>query len=201
MRRGYELLKSIQLDKKIDFENFEEKNHVAIPESFKRFANQIQLGADKYYIGEFNINKVYDPSTRFIIALGWIEKKVSNELLEKIIIDRFVSNLDLLDEWRSALQSDNLSINNGILPIGYLLDPVHVRIFVGVQKGNSGYIYIDTNEEMRSKYEVDVIKVSDNIWDFVEGCEEKITNDMLLKYDSKKLVKRWGEDFWRVNEI
>ena len=199
MNRGYELLKSVRLEEKIDFENFEKENNIPIPESFKRFANQIQLGADKYYIAEFNINKVYDPSIKFVIALGWVEKKVSTELVEKIIIDRFVSNRDLLIEWKNAMQSDNLTINNGMLPIGYLLDPVHVRIFVGIKKDNFGYIYMDANEEMRSKYEVNVIKISDDIWDFIEGFEEKITDDMLLKYDSKNMVKRWNEDFWRVN--
>jgi hypothetical protein len=58
---------------------------------------------------------------------------------------------------------------------------------------------MDANEEMRSKYEVNVIKISDDIWDFIEGFEEKITDDMLLKYDSNNMVKRWNVDFWRVN--
>jgi hypothetical protein len=75
MSRGYELLKSIRLEDKIDFENFEKENNITIPESFKRFANQIQLGADKYCIAEFNINKVYDPSIKFVLLWGGLKRR------------------------------------------------------------------------------------------------------------------------------
>jgi hypothetical protein len=78
--------------------------------------------------------------------LGWVEKKVSTELVEKIIIDRFVSNRDLLIEWKNAMQSDNLTINNGMLPIGYLLDPVHVRFLLEFKK-----VILDVSIWMQTK--------------------------------------------------
>jgi hypothetical protein len=201
MKKGYELLKSNRSAEKIDFSDFEKKNGLTLPESFKRFADHIQLGADEYHIAEFNLEKVYDDSSQFILALGWIEREVANEAMDKIIFDRFVANDKLIVEWQNALQSDNLTAKYGLLPIGYLFEPVHVRVFLSARSEDSGAIYMDTNEEMKTHHEADIIKISDSIWSFIEGCEERISSEVLMKFKSESLIKKWGEDFWRVSRL
>jgi hypothetical protein len=197
-----ELFGARQQNEKIDFKQFEEKHGITIPSEFQTFANVFELGRDDFFIGKFRINRYYNDEIGFVMACGRIEMILSDDgIIKNIILDRFIDNESLLEEWESAVLSESLYQRKFLLPIGFLYEPVHTRIFLGVGKSNFGQIWVDVNEEIRLHNDIDSLLVAPNIWDFVSRMEEKISRDFLIKNDPTKLFKNWGEDFWRVRDI
>ena len=158
------------------------------------------LGVDDYHTANFNLLRILDPDSGFLIAIGQMEARSKSSLIPRIIIDRLISNDQLIEHWEIAIVSDSLFQEYGLLPIGFLFEPVHTRLLLDTRRESNGTIFCDLNEEFRISHNKKVELISTDIWSLIEGCQENINEELLNKYQPKKLVRNWGEDFWRVRK-
>ncbi len=200
MIKSYELLKNLKSKIEIDFDSFEKENNLIVECSFKRFVRNIQLGNDNYYDPNFNISKVYNDDSDFIQSIGSVINFDDKRLIKELVFDRFIENSKLLSVWNESIRSDMLFSEFRLLPIGFLYFPYNTRLFISFETDSIGSIFLDFNEELRIKHDIKVLKINNNIWDFIENLEEILNFELIEKLETKNLYKNWGEDFWRVRE-
>jgi hypothetical protein len=190
MKRGFELLKTKNQNEKINFSDYEDKFGFLLPPLFKLFM-------ETFYTGDrsFNWEYFYNPK--------WNENYVLNAPLyeplkddEKLFLSiSGVKDLDVIfDEWNSFLKYEKEWSDFNFLQIASI--------------GQGGGLFVSTrNEDKDVIYQViwdgdePYYKVTDNIFELIRGLVlPEITNLLPDGYSVNQLYKKYGDNFWSVDE-
>lgn len=115
-----------------------------------------------------------------------------------IYIDEFyIVKENTLNRWGEYIDNNPL-FEKGLLPIGSLSRPNNSALLLGVNESNFGEIWINfsDNEE--------VIKIANSIFEFLDKIlttpYELPFTGLSIDEMQSKMYKKFGEDFWRLEE-
>jgi len=183
MRKGFELLKTRELDNPLDIKKLEKKYHISIPPLLSIFCETFNLGeenmrAEKYlsFEGEqsdlqYCAGYIYEPNKEVMFSYF-------------LPLDFALSNMDSTDEW----------VENQYIPFG--TSAFSGGIVIGTKPHERDHVIFEDPDGL-AQY----TKIADNIFEFVRGLVAKPSaEDELVLYDATfgQLYQNWGEDFWRV---
>lgn len=187
MKKGLNLLNTRNTKENIDlnFLNFE-----LIPESFKLFVSNYELGYNLLNISKVNINQ----NLEFFVVLSMFNEEVLNDEFYTATIDYIFDFPELNIELENYLNKTEKWNELGFMKIGLLF---HGDVLLlGLSKDYIGQIWRYGSGMIKTQY----CKLDNNIFDFFTRLKESLDYDQLgfLKINEDSLYKNWNEDFWRI---
>lgn len=179
MKRGFQLLHTRSLNNPVG------EYDIKLPEKYSLFIKTYDVG-DNSLLEESYLNTVFNQK-RFALSCHY-------EPMKQIYFDGF----NTIQEAIKIKEDIEEYENSKFLPIGYCIN--NASILVSLEGDDKEVIYFDDFE--LSYYDDDpnnpegLVRLSDNIFEFVQGLELKISEDI----DPSNFYKNWCEDFWRIHD-
>lgn len=189
MKKGLNLLNSRNTKEGLNL-NF--VNNELIPESFKLFVSNYQLGYNLLNISKVNINETLE----FFVTISMFEEEIINEDVYTATIDYIFDFNELNVELQNFINGIDSWNELGFMKIGLMF---HGDVLLlGLSESNYGQIWRYGSGMLSTQY----CKLDKNIFEFFSRLKENIDEEQLsyLKITKDKLYKNWNEDFWRVKD-
>jgi hypothetical protein len=187
MKKGLQLLNN-RTSKAHD--NTEFLNIKSIPESFKIFVSQFELGYSMLDIQRVKINEAYE----FFVEISMFENELINDEYYSATIDYIFDFPDLANEYENYSNRTDRWHELGFMKIGLLF---HGDVLLlGISNSVYGEIWRFGNGLLKTQ----CCKLDNNIFDFFARLKQKVDEEQLsgLGLSIDLLYKNYGEEFWRV---
>ncbi|MCT4616190.1 MAG: SMI1/KNR4 family protein [Marinifilaceae bacterium] len=170
----------------LEIKKFELDNNIELPSIYRCFI----LNYDLTNLCSYDLLSYYDEVHNSTLQLYSVEFTEN----PNITIDSLYKIEDIKEKMYSIYNTKELNKFKDYIAIGESFN--QGILMLGVGNYNYDQIFIEyAHEEER------IIKISDNIFDFMTGFSVIVEEDYLP--DSicvENLYKNWGEDFWRVKK-
>lgn len=163
-----------------------------IPESFKIFVSQYELGYSMLNIERVKIDYEYD----FFVKILMFDNELINGEYYSATIDYVFDFPDLVKEYENYSNKTDHWHELGFMKIGLLF---HGDVLLlGISNNVYGEIWRFGNGLLNTQH----CKLDDNIFDFFARLEQKVDEEQLriLGISVSDLFKNYEEDFWRVRK-
>lgn len=163
-----------------------------IPESFKLFVSNYELGYNLLKISYVKINQRLE----FFVAITMFNEEIIDDEVYSATIHYIFDFPELNIEFQNYINKTDRWNELGFMKIGLLF---HGDVLLlGLSENNFGQIWRYGTGMKRNQSS----KLNNNIFDFFSRLKENIDEDQLnyLKISVDSLYKNWDEDFWRVKE-
>ena len=180
---GLEALIPYNADEDIDFEYYENKYSVKIPNSYKQFLCLYKTGKNSLKHELLLIEKDF-----FVPLVSYHHEDKEGDYVCLMDFFSLEDSLCFRSSDIDIIQENHLGLMR-IMPIS---DVGGGGIYLGMNKDNEGKIY------KLSYMMSEPIFLATDIFEFVRGIKSIFNSGMGIK--PEQLYKNWGEDFWRIRE-
>lgn len=190
MERGFELLKTRKFGESFNLEEIEKQFGFVFPPFYRLFIETFETGKQSFK-SEYFLNP--KRNEKYILNAPLFEPLKDNEKWF-LSISGFFSIQEIYNDWNNYLKNEKEWEEFRFLRISDI--------------GQGGGLFVSTRpEDLDVIYQVvwdwdePYFRVADNIFEFIKGLTLPLaTNPLPDNYDTSKLYKNYGEDFWRVRE-